>query len=252
MRKKKITAERPYVLAIETATNCGSVAIIAGDRCLGEYTLQSDLTYSRRLFSTMAMLLSEAKLGWDIVDAIAISIGPGSFTGLRIGMSAAKGLALARSIPLIGIPTLDGLACQLPYAPYQICPILDARKKEIYTAFYRSNGNGIVRRQSDYLVLAPERLADMITEPTIFLGDGIGTCVEVLALLGEKAYLAPPMLHYPKAVAVGMLATEKYRAGDFMEAASAVPLYVRASEAEITFPNGLGGGRITAGETFAG
>jgi len=239
MNGKKPSCKPPLILALETATVCGSVALVAADRCLGEYSLQSDLTHSRRLLVSVAKLMAETHTGWEDIDAIAVSSGPGSFTGLRIGMSTAKGLVMAAEKDLVGVPTLDGLASQFPFVDHLICPVIDARKKEVYTAFFRADEQGMVRRQSEYMALAPARLGEMIKEKTIFIGDGILSCEEMLNELGQLALLPPPPLHMPRAAAIGMLAIEKWKRGELLEPAGAVPLYVRASDAEINFPRGI-------------
>ena len=239
MNEKKPSYRPPLILAFETATSCGSVALVAADRCLAEYSLHSDLTHSRRLLASVTRLMADTHTSWEDIDAVAVSSGPGSFTGLRIGMSTAKGLVMAAEKDLLGVPTLDGLASQLPYADQQICPVIDARKKEVYTAFFRADEQGMVRRQSDYMTLAPARLGEMIKEQTVFIGDGILACEAMLKELGQLALLSPPLLHMPRAAAIGMLAIEKWERGDVLDPATAVPLYVRASDAEINFPGGI-------------
>ena len=239
MNEKKPSYRPPLILALETATSCGSVALVAADRCFGEYSLHSDLTHSRRLLASITKLMAETYTTWEDIDAVAVSSGPGSFTGLRIGMSTAKGLVMAAEKDLLGVPTLDGLASQFPFVDHLICPVIDARKKEVYTAFFRADEQGMARRQSDYMALAPARLGEMIKEKTIFIGDGILACEAMLKELGQLALLPPPPLHMPRAAAIGMLAIEKWERGEVLDPAAAVPLYVRASDAEINFPKGI-------------
>ncbi|HSR10897.1 MAG TPA: tRNA (adenosine(37)-N6)-threonylcarbamoyltransferase complex dimerization subunit type 1 TsaB, partial [Thermodesulfobacteriota bacterium] len=136
------------VLALETATLAGSVALVdAGDgetgrRIIGENTLSNPETHSARLMPGIDRLLKEASLTIRDIGGIAVSIGPGSFTGLRIGVATAKGLAYALGIPVAGVPTLDALAATRPFSPDPVCPVLDARKKEVYAALFRCNGAG--------------------------------------------------------------------------------------------------------------
>ena len=113
------------ILALETATMCGSVALVAENRCLAEFTLQTGETHSRRLLAAIARLLKETAVDWSHIDGVAVSLGPGSFTGLRIGLATAKGLVMASGTKLIGIGTLDGLARQFFGAgDILICPVL--------------------------------------------------------------------------------------------------------------------------------
>ncbi len=232
----RTTYQPPLLLALETATMCGSVALVAADRCIAEYSMQTGRTHSKRLLPGIQWLLAEAGLDWDAVDGIAVSIGPGSFTGLRIGLSTAKGLVLALDKPLIGVATLDGLAAQFPGAGQLICPLLDARKKEVYAALYRGSGGSGVERASDYLVLPPEELCARISGPVLLAGDGVAVYADFFKeQLGEQAILVSPGLVFPRAAVIGMLGITRFRAGDFLDPVLAGPLYVRAPEAELLF-----------------
>jgi len=235
------THPSPLLLVLETATSRGSVALMAGDGCLAEFSLRSTLTHSRRLLGAIEFLLQESGVTWPDLDAVAVSLGPGSFTGLRIGLSTAKGLALATGVPLIGVPTLDGLAAQFTFTTPLICPLLDARKKEVYAAFFRCADGGLPRRESEYLVLPPDRLADMVAAPTIFIGDGAECYGDLLVRqLGDLALLPPAAIYLPRAAALGRLALARWRAGEFLEPGPAGPIYVRASEAEVNFGGKMG------------
>ena len=120
------------ILAIETATGCGGVALTRGvgesGKLLAEYTLQPEVTHSRRLLGSVAAMMAATGIDWSELAAVAVSQGPGSFTGLRIGMAAAKGIAMAAGIPLLAVPTLDGLALQTTTTDLPICCLLDATK----------------------------------------------------------------------------------------------------------------------------
>ena len=129
------------ILGVDTSTSCGSLGLIDEDGVIAEYALFREETHSARLVPAIQALLREARININEIDGMAISLGPGSFTGLRVGLSAVKGLALATEKLVVGIPTLDALASNLPFTPYLICPILDARKGEVYTALYK-DGEG--------------------------------------------------------------------------------------------------------------
>ncbi|OLC39098.1 MAG: tRNA (adenosine(37)-N6)-threonylcarbamoyltransferase complex dimerization subunit type 1 TsaB, partial [Candidatus Rokubacteria bacterium 13_1_40CM_4_69_5] len=122
------------VLAVETSTLAGGVALLDGERIRGEYSLDVSATHSERLMPAIDRVLTDA--GWTPADlqGLAAAVGPGSFTGLRIGLSAVKGLALALGIPIAAVPTLDAMAASLPFASLPVCPVLDARKGEVYCA----------------------------------------------------------------------------------------------------------------------
>ena len=227
--------QKPVILALETATLCGSVALVSQDRCLAEFSLQTGETHSRRLLAGVNWLLQETGIDWPIIDAVAVSLGPGSFTGLRIGLATAKGLVLAGGAKLIGVGTLDGLAAQLFAAgDILICPVLDARKKEVYCGFYKCDDQGIPRLQGQYLVISPDELCGRIDEPVVLLGDGAtfygGLFQEKLA---HFLKVVPAQVYFPRAATIGLLALEKWQQEEFLDPAVAEPIYIRPSEAEL-------------------
>lgn len=222
---------------MDTATSCSAVALTSGTRkngkVLASLSLTGSVTHSRRLLKAIDYLLQEAGLDWPDIAGIGVSLGPGSFTGLRIGMATAKGLAAAAGKPLFGISSLDSLAAKCSTSRL-ICAVIDARKKEVYTAFYRCDASGLAERISDMSVVAPEKLCAGITHPVVMIGDGVMVYGDLLQnLLGEMVLFAPAMLHELSAVSLGMLAGEKFLAGDVLNLAEAVPLYIRSSDAEL-------------------
>lgn len=226
----------PVILALETATTCGSLALVAEDRCLAEYSLNTSTTHSRRLLAGIHWLLAQCDLGWPRIAAIAVGLGPGSFTGLRISLSTAKGLCMAAEKPLLGVETLTGLASQFPFSSLPICPVVDARKNEIYTALYRCNQQGFPERTTEAMVIKPQRLQEFITTPTLLVGDGLPLYGHMLKeLLGESACLAPAEICFARAASIGSAAWHLFRQGSFLDPATAVPIYVRASDAELQF-----------------
>lgn len=240
---KKGAWEKPLLLAMETSGPCGSIALVTPGRCLAEYSLNSAITHSRRLLASLADLLDDADFAWGDLDGLAVSVGPGSFTGLRIGLSTAKGLAMATGLPLLGIPTLDSLAAQLACTTKLICPIIDARKKEVFAALYQQQEGRELQRITDYLTITPTNLATHINAPTVFIGDGIHAYKDLfLDQLGERATFAPTTIYFARAAAIGMLALERWQAKEFMDPLRAIPLYVRASEAEVNLQRINGGG----------
>lgn len=228
---------QPLILSMDTATPCSAVALTSGTRkdgrVIATLSLTGNVTHSRRLFTAIDYLMKEAAVDWVSIAGIGVSLGPGSFTGLRIGMATAKGLAAAAGKPLLGVSTLDSLAAKC-LTPYLICSVLDARKKEVYAAFYRCNGNGLTERVSDMTVMAPEKLAGSISEPVIMVGDGAMVYRDLFKrLLGEKVIFAPSQLHEPSASSLGLLAGEMLDLGQQLDVADAVPVYIRSSDAEL-------------------
>lgn len=221
------------VLAIETATMVGSIAIVDAARVISELTLNVRATHSERLMAAIDRLLSDAGLAVNDMDGIAVSIGPGSFTGLRIGISAAKGLAYASGKPLIGVPTLDALSLNLPFSRYQICPMQDARKEEVYAALYRP-GTLFPEKITDDLAIPPAALADKITKETVFIGDGVNIYRDLLVTqLGGLYKEAPISLQLPRASNIGILALKRLEQGGSDDPFAMIPRYIRKCEAEM-------------------
>lgn len=214
------------LLAVETSTLAGGVALLEGERVIGEYLLDVRVTHSERLMPAIDRLLTDA--GWTAtaLDGLAVAVGPGSFTGLRIGLSAVKGLAWALGIAVAAVPTLDAMAASMPFAALPVCPVLDARKGEVYCSLYRWDG-AAMRREWDYLALAREALAARLSEPTVLVGDGAE------AVASRHVRLAPPHRRMPSAAAVGVLGLTRFRAGEVVSATELAPIYLRPSAAEL-------------------
>jgi len=223
----------PLILAIENSGLTGSIALQTPEGCLAEHTLVSKKSHSTRLLASIDTLFSETATSIETVDAVAVSLGPGSFTGLRIGLATAKGLCMAADKPLIGIPTLEALAIQLCPQQRQICPVLDARKGEVFAACYKCAGTGLIATMAPTNV-PPSRLLGAITEPTVLIGDGARLLDLPQADDPDSLFqVAPPSLFFPRASSVGHLALSRYMAGRFTDVLTAAPLYLRASDAEI-------------------
>ncbi len=235
------------ILAVETSTLAGSVALVETppggggfrerETILGETTLTTPETHSARLMPAIDRLLRETSHTIHQVQGIALGLGPGSFTGLRIAVSTVKGLAYSLGVPVVGVPTLDVLANNVPYASTQVCPVLDARKKEVYGALFRGNGEGQLAKLNEEWVLSPEDLCLRVAEKTLFLGNALDTYGELFReKLGSRALFAPPELCAPRAAVVARLGAPGFKEGRTLDLFSFTPLYVRRSEAEMNFP----------------
>ena len=221
------------VLGIDTSTPCGSVGLVDDDWILSDYLLNTPVTHSERLLGAIELVLRESQCPMRDLAGWAISLGPGSFTGLRIGVSVVKGLAFAAEKPVAAIPTLDILASQVSPTPFLICPILDARKGEVYTAFYRHQEGKYPDRLTAYQALRPEDLVKKITEKTIFIGDGVRTYRDLLHYsLPSLALFPSPSLHVPHGSMVATLGLELFRKREWSDLSTLTPIYVRPSEAE--------------------
>lgn len=226
------------ILALETATSCGSVCLSSGGiddfRLLTECIAQPDITHSRRLLGSVEWAMQTAGVSWDDLDGIGVSLGPGSFTGLRIGLAAAKAMAMATGKPLLGVPTLSALAIAgLGVAGDQLVGVLlDARKQEVYAGFFHLDEKKGPIPAGKPAVLPPGELLNRIHEPVVLLGPGVAAYQDLFQGQ-ENIRLFPHSLALPRAAYVGMLAARMLDRGETMEAAGAAPLYVRASEAEL-------------------
>ncbi|RJQ13700.1 MAG: tRNA (adenosine(37)-N6)-threonylcarbamoyltransferase complex dimerization subunit type 1 TsaB [Nitrospiraceae bacterium] len=222
------------ILAIETATVAGSVAILDDvEGLVGEVRVDVKVAHAERLMPSIEWLLRSSGVSVNDIDAFAVSIGPGSFTGLRIGLSTVKGFSYATGKPIVSVPTLDAFARTLSFCSYTICPMLDARKSEVYAGLYKWEGaacNKILHET----VISPAELLKQVDGPTVFTGEGVKIYSGlILNVMGDKAIFAPPSKMSPSASSVAELAMEKLKQGIIADPVSLSPFYIRKSEAEV-------------------
>ncbi len=211
----------------------GSVAITEDERLVAEVMLDIKVVHSERLMSSIEWLLMASRISIADIDAFAVSIGPGSFTGLRIGLSTVKGLYYATKRPIIPVPTLDAFARRIPFSAYNICPMLDARKNEVYAGLYRWYGHGLKKVISE-MAIAPDDLMDRVEGITIFMGDGARLYRRLIEeRMRDDAIFAPPHLMYPSASTVAEIGVERLKRGEVADPVTLTPFYIRRSEAEI-------------------
>lgn len=224
------------VLALDSATNMASCAVVAPDKILVEFNLNTRKTHSERLMPMVSQALDFADLTLEDIDGFSVSLGPGSFTGLRIGLTTVKSLAFFSHKPLVGIPTLDGLAANLKGFGGLICPVLKARKDELYFALYLNTLSGW-ERISEYATSSPAGLitflAQFHTDRLTFVGDGTEMLPENLKdTLGPGCTVADELYRLPRAASIGFLGLEKLQKGCSDDLDSLTPLYIKASAAE--------------------
>jgi len=201
-------------------------------------TLKTLETHSRRLMPIIEWIFKSTGTSWSDLDLVAVSLGPGSFTGLRIGLATGKGLAFALNIPIIGVSTLDSLATHVTLSSGEVaCPVIDARKSQVYTAAYIRGEKGELKRISDYLAIDPCNIASVLPEDkkVYFLGDGLRLYQDtLLEALEGRGRIVPNNLGHVRAASVGFCAeaiwNRELKGHSIFELK---PLYVRPSEAEL-------------------
>ncbi len=226
------------ILAIETATMLGGIALLDDSSGLiAEIRLNVKSTYSERLMTGLDHIIKQSGFTVSDIDFFALSIGPGSFTGLRIGLSTVKGLSYATGKPIVSVPTLEALAWNFPYSQYPVCTMLDARKKEVYAALFRWDREGFTRLLHEGAVTV-SKLAENIRQYTdgkvIIAGEGTLLFRDkIIEYLGEKAIFASYEKMVPSPANVARIGIKKALRGEFSETISLVPFYIRRSEAEL-------------------
>ena len=225
------------LLAIETATRQLGVALLEEERLLSSYELLADYPHAVELPSAVSRVLGAARSMLSRLDAIIVDIGPGSFTGLRIGLAFVKALSFPSKKPIVGVSSLDVLAAALPFTTRPICPILDARQRNVYAARFRWEA-GRLKRETDYF-LGPleEALALLGQEPAVFLGDGCGPYRERLLEHFPQAQMAPQEFWLPRAATLARLGRERFCEGRRDDPARLVPLYLYPMDCSVRGPD---------------
>lgn len=229
------TDEKMTILAMDTATMVSSVAVAAEERVLAELTAETRFTHSETLVANIEKVLRLADVNREELSAVAVSLGPGSFTGLRIGLAAAKAIAYALSIPLVGVPTLEVLAAAFPSPGAVVAPLIDAQKGNGYFALYRFTETGLVC-EKDVCVASPEEIADAIANeesPVTLAGDFARKLMQKGVELPKNASLAPITHRMPRAALVAVRAIARLQNGEGKSPMELEPIYVRRSEAEV-------------------
>ena len=229
------------ILAIDSSGLVATVAVVEEEneisKMIAEYTINYKKTHSQTLLPMLDEIVQMTDMDLDKIDAIAVAGGPGSFTGLRIGSATAKGLGLALKKPLIHIPTVDGLAYNLCYTDRIICPIMDARRNQVYTGIYQMDSDKLQVLEAQMAVGIDELAKKLCTygKPVIFLGDGVPVHKDRLEkelMTDQDIAFAPTHMNQQRAAAVGMLGIQYYKEGKTETAMEHKPDYLRVSQAE--------------------
>lgn len=225
------------ILALETATPRGSVALVSGGAVRAEVSLAPGPQASGTYISAVEALFAAAGAATRDVSAVAVSAGPGAFTGLRVGMSAAKGFCFGWGVPLVRVPTLLALAHRFPGEGRIVCPVQDARRGEVYAALFRRDGGKLTRLSPD-MAIAPALLPALLPAgDVLFCGDGVAPFGAMFReALGDRAILVSGDEGLPRASAAGIVGERIFGDGGAEDPRTAVPFYLRPSGAEPSLP----------------
>ena len=227
------------ILALDSSGLVASAALLEDDNLIAEYTIQYKKTHSQTLLPMLEEIRDMVELDMNTVDAIAVAAGPGSFTGLRIGSATAKGLAFALDKPIVPVPTVEGLAYQMYGTDALVCPIMDARRSQVYTGIYE-----FVYRENKYdmhvikeqCALSFDEIAGVLNgleRKVVFLGDGVPVFRERMAEVMQVPYtLAPAHRSRQSAACIAVLGSLYYAQGKVESGAQHAPVYLRLSQAE--------------------
>ena len=223
------------LLAFESTAKVASVSLFDGDRHLATSTLNTGLTHSEALLPMAKALLESAKLSFSDIELYAVTTGPGSFTGVRIGVATVKGLAFGKNLPCVPVSTLEALAENLYGLEGIFVPVMDARRSQVYTAIFSSDGKTVTRMTPDEalsLDALAERLRAYKEQKIYLVGDGYAVAKRALTALGIATEDTPTLLRDQSAASVATVAYRAYARGEFVKGSILSPTYLRLPQAE--------------------
>ncbi|MFH1134971.1 MAG: tRNA (adenosine(37)-N6)-threonylcarbamoyltransferase complex dimerization subunit type 1 TsaB [Pseudomonadota bacterium] len=227
------------ILSLETSTPVASLALVEGEAILAETVLEAGPTHTRTLLPEIKNMLDRAGLAPRDLSLLTVGLGPGSFTGLRIGLAAAKGLAFAARKPLVGVSSLDALVEASPRTDLPVCPLVDARQQQAYAALYHFEPGPGFRRSTPIQAHTASSLAILIETETVFFGQGLAALGPDFGPgLGAKFHRGDAALDYPRAGAAARVGLRLFTAGAPSDPARIAPLYIRPPDIRIPTPAG--------------
>lgn len=221
-------------LAFDSTAKAASVAITDGDKLLALYNIDNGLTQSELLLPMAENMLKNLKLSFDDVGLLACAVGPGSFTGVRIGVALVKGIAFGKNIPCVAVSTIDEMAENLAGLDGIIVPVMDARRQQVYTATYRGKGGTLDKLTPDRAIAISELAQELkeYSEPIYLVGDGYEVAKRGLAASGVDVKETPKLLITENAYSVALIANRKYERGETLSDLEIAPTYLRMPQAE--------------------
>ena len=223
-------AKSTTILGIDTSTTIGSIGLLVNQEPIAEHTLDITQNHSSRLMPAIKTVLEWGNLNIRDIDAFAVAIGPGSFTGIRIAVATAKSICYAIKKPILAISTLEAIAYNLQYVNKLICPILDARRDQVYTAIFQG-GRDLIRQTEDLCIPLTEilnRLDNIGKNPVVFSGNGLQRYSEDIHKRLNKPILASPAFHVPRGINIAHLGAERFQSDNIDDYLSITPNYVRS------------------------
>jgi len=225
------------ILAVDSCSCVATGAILRDGVLAAEFIINDKKTHSVKLLPHIESMLSSVDMTYNDIDCFAVTIGPGSFTGQRIGTATVKALAHAVNKPVIGVSSLESMAYNVPFFDGIICPIMDARREQVYTGTYKFEGGKLVTIEKDRAIALSELLNEVKNQKVIFTGDGVPVFNEIIKqALCDNAHFAPPHLLHLRGGSVAMCA---YNKDDATTYEKLTPLYLRMSQAERELKNKL-------------
>lgn len=230
------------ILAVDTSATAASVAVAEENKLIGEFSINTALTHSQTLMPMVEELLKNTGLSVNDIDAVAVNAGPGSFTGVRIGVAAVKGIAFPKNLPCVSVSTLESMAYNMLGNDCIVCSVMDARCSQVYNALFRVNGCSVTRMTDDRALSLTDLKNELqnINEKVILVGDGAVLCSEFLGEELENIMIAPFNNRIQTASSVAYAAFEKINNGETLKADELMPVYLRLPQAQRELNKKLG------------
>ncbi len=222
------------ILAFETSAKAGSVALLQDGLLLGESYQNTGLTHSQTIMAMAESLIAHCGYTPQDIEAVAVAAGPGSFTGVRIGVAAAKGFSWGKEIPCCGVSTLEAMAVHLGIYDGYVVPVMDARRNQVYTATFLAREGQLTRVCEDRAICLEELGEELrqVTQPVFLVGDGSVLCHKTLSQTVPKLVMPPEHRMHQRAAGVGLVACQMLARGELCDGAGLTPNYLRLSQAE--------------------
>lgn len=230
------------ILAVDTSATAASVAVAEENKLIGEFSINTALTHSQTLMPMVDELLNNTGLSVNDIDAVAVNAGPGSFTGVRIGVAAVKGIAFPKNLPCVSVSTLESMAYNMLGNDCIVCSVMDARCSQVYNALFRVKGCTVTRMTDDRALSLTDLKNELqnINEKVVLVGDGAVLCSKFLGEELEKIMLAPFNNRIQTASSVAYAAFEKINNGETVKADELMPVYLRLPQAQRELNKKLG------------